>query len=71
MLTITRVHNSLSAVGYMRRVLALAYDYKERREAFGKVLKDHKLHMEVLARLEKIYRGNLLFLLECASLLQQ
>jgi putative acyl-CoA dehydrogenase len=41
MLTITRIHNSLSALGYMRRVLALAYDYKERRVAFGKKLKDH------------------------------
>ena len=41
MLTITRIHNSLSALGYMRRILALAYDYKERRTAFGKTLKDH------------------------------
>jgi alkylation response protein AidB-like acyl-CoA dehydrogenase len=41
MLTITRIHNSLSACGYMRRILALAYDYKERRMAFGKTLKDH------------------------------
>lgn len=70
MLTITRIHNSLSALGYMRRVLALAYDYKERRVAFGKKLKDHQLHIEVLGKLEKTYRGNLLFLLECSSMLQ-
>ena len=69
MLTITRIHNSLSALGYMRRILALAYDYKERRVAFGKTLKDHQLHLEVLGRLEKTYRGNLLFLFECASFL--
>jgi alkylation response protein AidB-like acyl-CoA dehydrogenase len=54
----------------MRRILALAYDYKERRVAFGKALKDHQLHLEVLSRLEKTYRGNLLFLFECASYLQ-
>ena len=54
----------------MRRILALAYDYKERRQAFGKVLRDHPLHMTVLAKMEKIYRGNLLFLLESAYLLQ-
>lgn len=69
MLTITRIHNSLSALGYMRRILALAYDYKERRSAFGKTLKDHSLHINVLSKLEKIYRGNLVFLLECGTLL--
>jgi putative acyl-CoA dehydrogenase len=53
----------------MRRVLALAYDYKERREAFGKTLKDHPLHVGVLARLENVYRGNLLFLLESTAML--
>jgi len=70
MLTITRIHNSLSALGYMRRILALAYDFKERRVAFGKTLKEHHLHISILGRLEKIYRGNLLFLLESTSLLQ-
>ena len=71
MLTITRIHNSISAVGYMRRIIALANDYKERRSAFGKVLKDHQLHVNVLGKLEKIYRGNLLLVLESASLLQR
>jgi putative acyl-CoA dehydrogenase len=69
MLTITRIHNTLSACGYMRRVIALANDYKERRNAFGKVLKDHQLQVNVIARLEKIYRGNLLFLLEATTML--
>jgi putative acyl-CoA dehydrogenase len=50
MLTITRIHNSLSALGYMRRINALAYDYKERRQAFGKMLKDHPLHLNILVR---------------------
>lgn len=70
MLTLTRLHNSLSALGYMRRILALAYDYKDRREAFGKKLGSHNLHMSVLSRMEKTYRGNLLFLLESTAMLQ-
>ena len=70
MLTITRTHNSLSAVGSMRRILALAFDYKDRRTAFGKTLKDHQLHIGVLSNLEKVYRGNLLFLLETSYFLQ-
>ena len=64
MLTITRIHNSLSAVSNMRRIIALANDFKERRTAFGKLLKDHQLHLNILASLEKIYRGNLLLVLE-------
>lgn len=71
MLTITRIHNSLSACGFMRRILSLANDYKERRSAFGKKLSAHDLHLNVLARLEKLYRGNLLFLLECAAMLNK
>jgi alkylation response protein AidB-like acyl-CoA dehydrogenase len=41
MLNITRLHNAISAVASMRRVIALANDYKERRTAFGKLLTDH------------------------------
>lgn len=66
MLTITRIENSMSAVASMRRIIALANDYKERRSAFGKKLHEHQLHVNVLAVLEKTYRGNLLFFLESA-----
>lgn len=41
MLTLTRIHNSLSSVAAMRRMIALANDYKERRTAFGKKLSEH------------------------------
>lgn len=41
MLTITRIHNSLSSAAYMRRIIALANDFKERRSAFGKKLSQH------------------------------
>ena len=36
MLTITRLHNTISSVGYMRKITMLARDYARRREAFGK-----------------------------------
>lgn len=74
MLTITRIHNSVSAAAAMRRhvghcicclsvedaahtrcvdrVVQLARDYAARRTAFGKLLKDHGLHMQTLARME-------------------
>ncbi|KAJ6659154.1 hypothetical protein lerEdw1_019457 [Lerista edwardsae] len=58
MLTITRIHNVISAVGLMRRVIFLARDYATKREAFGKYLKEHPLHMQTLARMEvSILRG--------------
>uniref|UniRef100_A0A8C8M0A4 Uncharacterized protein n=1 Tax=Oncorhynchus tshawytscha TaxID=74940 RepID=A0A8C8M0A4_ONCTS len=52
MLTVTRIHNSVSAVAGMRRVLQLARDYATRRSTFGKLLRDHPLHMQTLARME-------------------
>lgn len=80
MLTITRIHNSISAAAAMRRhdrtqlvslrsilsfplnyavpvgcvgrVVQLARDYATRRTAFGKLLKDHALHTQTLARME-------------------
>jgi alkylation response protein AidB-like acyl-CoA dehydrogenase len=41
MLNITRIHNAISSIAAMRRIIAAANDYKERRSAFGKLLKDH------------------------------
>ena len=68
-LNITRVHNALSSIAYIRRMTALANDYKDRRIAFGKKLSDHHLHLNLIARFEKTYRGNLLFLLETVTYL--
>lgn len=34
------------------RVVQLARDYANRRTAFGKILKDHALHVQTLARME-------------------
>lgn len=36
----------------MLRVIQLARDYASRRSAFGKILKDHALHVQTLARME-------------------
>lgn len=45
---ITRVYNSVCAISHMRRGLALAKDYSQKREAFGKKIIDHPLHIETL-----------------------
>ncbi|KAL0979322.1 hypothetical protein UPYG_G00183640 [Umbra pygmaea] len=69
MLTVTRIHNSLSAVAGMRRVLQLARDYATRRSAFGKLLKDHPLHMQTLTRMEVETRGAFLLVMEVCRLI--
>lgn len=52
MLNITRTWNSVSAVSYMRRGLALAADYASRRVAFGAPLSEKALHVATLAGLQ-------------------
>jgi alkylation response protein AidB-like acyl-CoA dehydrogenase len=54
---ITRIYNSVCAVGYIRRGLALARDYADRRRAFGAPLSAQPLHLETLAELEVEYRA--------------
>lgn len=49
---ITRIYNACSAVGYMRRAIALARDYATKRRAFGRLLSEHGLHLETLADLQ-------------------
>ncbi|XP_077378709.1 acyl-CoA dehydrogenase family member 11 isoform X2 [Festucalex cinctus] len=69
MLTITRIHNSMSAAAAMRRVVQLARDYATRRSAFGKLLKEHPLHMQTLARMEVETRGAFLLVMDVCRLL--
>ncbi|XP_029618965.1 acyl-CoA dehydrogenase family member 11 [Salmo trutta] len=69
MLTVSRIHNSVSAVAGMRRVLQLARDYATRRSAFGKLLRDHPLHMQTLARMEVETRGAFLLVMEVCRLI--
>eukprot|EP00064_Thunnus_orientalis_P016667 superscaffoldBa00003355_g16736 len=67
MLTITRIHNSVSAAAAMRR--QDTRDYATRRTAFGKLLKDHPLHMQTLARMEVETRGAFLLVMDVCRLL--
>ena len=69
MLHITRYHNALGCVGYMRRMVNLAKDYSRRRFAFGKRIIDHPLHVRLLRSMELDTQGNLLFCMEAARLL--
>ena len=52
MLNVTRTWNSVSAIALMRRGLALARDYAQRRVAFGAPLAEKPLHVDTLAGLQ-------------------
>ncbi len=54
---ITRIYNSICAIGGMRRGIALAQNYATVREAFGHKLKDLPLHIETLTRLQVEFEG--------------
>lgn len=69
MLKLTRIHNSISASGIMRRMMSLSRDYCTRRKAFGNLLKDYPLHVQTLARIEVETRGSVLLCLENMRLL--
>ncbi|NXH23427.1 ACD11 dehydrogenase, partial [Bucco capensis] len=69
MLNITRIHNVIGAVAFMRRMVSLSREYACRRVAFGKLLQDHPLHMQTLARMEVQTRGALLLLMDITRLL--
>ena len=57
MLVITRAWNSICAVATMRRGIALARDYADRRIAFGRSLADQPLHLDTLAGLQAELEG--------------
>jgi len=57
MLTITRIHNTVTSVAAMRKIVSLARDYATRREAFGGLIQGHPLHLQTLARMEVETRG--------------
>lgn len=57
MLNITRLWNSVSAVSFMRRGIALARDYARRRVAFAAPLAEQPLHLDTVAGLQAEYEG--------------
>ncbi|XP_047494787.1 acyl-CoA dehydrogenase family member 11-like [Penaeus chinensis] len=69
MLTITRLHNAISACAAMRRVLQLARDYSQRRSAFGQVVESHTLHQLTASRMDVITRGCEVLTFEVARIL--
>jgi len=52
MLAVTRMWNSVCAVAFMRRGLALARAYAAERQAFGQPLRELPLHADTLAAIE-------------------
>ena len=52
LLNITRLWNGISAASLMRRAVALALDYAQKRKAFGALLSEKPLHMDTLAGLQ-------------------
>jgi alkylation response protein AidB-like acyl-CoA dehydrogenase len=52
MLNVTRTWNSVTAVAFMRRGLALARDYAKKRIVFGAPLAEKPLHLDTLAGLQ-------------------
>jgi len=52
MLHLTRTWNSVTAVSFMRRGLALARDYAQKRQAFGAHLAQKPLHVDTLAAIQ-------------------
>ena len=65
MLNVTRTWNSVSAVSYMRRGIALARDYALKRIAFGAPLAEKPLHLDTLAGMQAEFEAafHLTFLL--------
>lgn len=69
MVNITRIHNSISAVSYMRRIISLGKDYASKRKIHGQLLNELPLQNRTIGELEVIYRGCLVFLFEVTRLL--
>jgi alkylation response protein AidB-like acyl-CoA dehydrogenase len=69
MLNVTRLHNSICAMGEAATAFALLSDYSQKRVAFGRPLAAHVLHRRMLAELEAEIFAGLIFTLELAGLL--
>lgn len=57
MLNVTRSWNAVCAIATMRRAIALARDYANRRRAFGRRLIEHPLHQATLAAMQADFEG--------------
>lgn len=68
-LNITRYYNAAAAVSVMRRGVALACDYAEKRRVFGRLLSEQPLHVETLQNLKAQQVGALHLVFAVACLL--
>jgi len=57
MVRIARTWNAVLAVGLMRRGLALARDFGQKREAFGTPILEKPLHYDTMASLQATFEG--------------
>lgn len=69
MLNITRTWNSVAAIAFMRRSIALSRDFARRRVAFGAPLADKPLHVDTLAGLQAEFEGAFLLTFRAVELL--
>jgi len=69
LINVTRLYNTVCAVGSLRRGLMLAQDYAKRRWVFGRPLAEQPLHLATLAEIEVELHGATVLAMHCASLL--
>ncbi len=69
MLNVTRMWNAVTACALMRRGLALARDYAQKREAFGAPLSEKPLHAATLADLQATFEAAFHFTFRVVELL--
>ena len=69
MLFVTRMYNSATAVGIMRRMIGLARDYSSRRTIGKKNLSEMPLQLRVLSHMDVTHRANLIFYLSISLLM--
>lgn len=66
---ITRVYNSVCSISHMRRGLALAKDYSQKRTAFGRKIMDHPLHVDTLVDIYVDYAASFHLVMRAVELL--
>lgn len=69
MLNVTRTWNAACALATMRRCLALATAYAHQRQAFGRRLIDHPLHLATLADMQAEFEAAFQLVFQLAHLL--
>ncbi|KAK9479052.1 acyl-CoA dehydrogenase/oxidase C-terminal [Lipomyces japonicus] len=68
-LTITRIHNSVSAISFLRRALEIAKEFSKVRKVSGTLLHNLPAHVRTLAEIEVQLRAVMQFTYFCVSLL--